>query len=201
MQARSGLLVRSALVALWLLACADSTGLEVVSVTVSPGSSTIMVGQAQQYSATLWNANGKTVPGRAIAWLEWRSTHPDVATVDADGLVKGLRAGTATIRATSGGLSGNAKIIIAPLPIASLAIKARAPSVLERHTLKLSAMAYDSTGRELTGRAFSWKALDAKVATVDDTGLVTAVAPGRARIAANSGGKSSLATSSSLRQT
>jgi hypothetical protein len=55
-------------------------------------------------------------------------------------------------------------------------------------THQFVAVALDSAGSELAGRTMSWSSSDATVATVDTSGLATAVAPGAAMIVATSEG-------------
>jgi hypothetical protein len=84
----------------------------VASVTVSPASPTITVGNTTQLTATTFDANGNTLSGRAIAWS---SSNPAVASVSGNGLVTGLVAGgPVTITATSEGKNGTAAVTVAP---------------------------------------------------------------------------------------
>jgi uncharacterized protein YjdB len=85
----------------------------VASVTVSPASASISVGGTQQFTATLRDASGSVLSGRAISWT---SSPVNVATVSANGLVTALLAGTTTITATSEGQSGTATATVTALP-------------------------------------------------------------------------------------
>jgi uncharacterized protein YjdB len=81
----------------------------VASVTVSPASPSLLLGATQQLAATLTDAFGNTLSGRAVTWT---SSDPAVATVGNYGLVTGVVAGTATITATSEGKSGTAAVTV-----------------------------------------------------------------------------------------
>jgi len=86
----------------------------VASVTVSPNSASLLVGATVQLGATLKDANGNTLAGRAVTWA---SSNPAVATVTASGgLVAGMAIGTATITATSEGKDGSATVAVAVPP-------------------------------------------------------------------------------------
>src|SRR5439155_1490879 len=86
----------------------------VASVAVTPGSATIQVGQTQQLAATLKDASGNTLSGRAVSWT---SSNPSVASVSGSGLVTGLAAGSAVITAMSEGKTGTATLtVVAPPP-------------------------------------------------------------------------------------
>ncbi len=55
-------------------------------------------------------------------------------------------------------------------------------------TLQLSATARDASGNAITGKTFTWSSSDANVATVNPSGLVTAVANGSVTITASTDG-------------
>jgi uncharacterized protein YjdB len=82
----------------------------VASVSLSPASAIIQVGQTVQLTATPLDANGVPLTGRPITWA---SSAPAVAPVGG-GLVSGIATGLATITATSGGASGSAAITVNP---------------------------------------------------------------------------------------
>src|SRR5204863_239008 len=90
------------------------TTVPVASVAVTPASATIQVGQTQQLAATLKDASGNTLSGRAVSWS---SSNSSVASVSSSGLVTGIAAGSAVITATSEGKSGRATLtLVAPPP-------------------------------------------------------------------------------------
>jgi hypothetical protein len=78
----------------------DSTGSTppVATVTVAPNPASVAEEATVQLSATLKDANGNTLTGRSITWS---SDATSVATVDGNGLVTGVAAGSATVTATS----------------------------------------------------------------------------------------------------
>src|SRR2546428_7839658 len=83
----------------------------VASVSVSPASAGIPLGQWVQLTATLLDANGLPLSGRSITWA---SSAPAMAAVSTGGLVTGVAGGTATIIATSEGKSGTATVTVTP---------------------------------------------------------------------------------------
>jgi hypothetical protein len=86
----------------------------VASLTVSPASAGVGVGQLLQLAAILKDASGSTLNRRPITWT---SSAPLLATVDGSGLVTGVLAGTATITAMSEGQSDFATVaVVAALP-------------------------------------------------------------------------------------
>ncbi len=90
----------------------DPTGpgtIPVASVEVTPAADTVLPTQTTLLQATLRDANGNILPGRAVSWS---SDAEGVAVVNDTGLVTGAGAGTATITATSEGQSGQAVISV-----------------------------------------------------------------------------------------
>jgi uncharacterized protein YjdB len=81
----------------------------VATITVSPSSASVSVGSTQQYTATLRDANGNTLTGRAVAWS---SSNETVATVSSSGLVTAVSAGSSTIMASSEGKDGTASLTV-----------------------------------------------------------------------------------------
>lgn len=84
---------------------------EPTAVAVSPSTDSIRIGGSTQLMATVSpdDATNKDV--------EWTSSNNEVATVDENGLVKGVSAGNATITATTvfGGVTGTASITVSEL--------------------------------------------------------------------------------------
>ena len=86
---------------------------QVASVTATPATGRIQVGETVQLSATPKDASGNSLTGRLVTWA---TSSGVVATVSASGLVTGAGAGTATITAVSEGRSGTATATVAPTP-------------------------------------------------------------------------------------
>ena len=85
----------------------------VATVTVSPANAGVFIGSVQQFTATLKDASGTVLTGRAVTW---GSSSPTIAGVSVTGLVTGLLAGTSTITATSEGRSGSASLTVSVVP-------------------------------------------------------------------------------------
>src|SRR5690606_22058868 len=78
---------------------------------VSLTSRAIVLDVPYRLIASIKNAKGKEIAGETATWT---TSDEGVATVDADGYVTGLElGGTATITATSGGISGTATVLVA----------------------------------------------------------------------------------------
>jgi len=89
---------------------------EVVSVTVSPASASVVAGKTTQLAATANKTDGSPVSG---ASMSWGSSNLAIATVSPTGLVTGVAPGSVVITATSSDVRGQASITVTPAPIAS----------------------------------------------------------------------------------
>src|SRR6185437_12906075 len=96
--------------------------------------------------------------------------------------------------ATSEGKSGTSSITVLPVPVASVTVVLSPSSITAVGTSQATATTLDSHGGVLSGRAVAWSSSNTAVATVSQTGLVTAVAVGSASIVATSEGQTGSAT-------
>ena len=159
----------------------------VASLTLSPASSTMLAGESQQLTAVAKDADGAALPGRVVTWT---TSAPTVATVSSTGFVIALTPGMATITATSEGKSATASITVTAVPVAAVTVVPSAATVAVKQSAQLLARVVDSSGAVLNGRPVSWSSDTPSIVTVDNNGVVTAVATGAARITATAEGKS-----------
>ena len=157
------------------------------TVEIAANSGSVIVGQAMTLVATTKDVQGATLTGRTIAWS---SSNASIATVQSNGLVGGIAAGTATITATSEGKSGSVTITVSSVPVSTVDVTILSNTVAPNATQQASAVLRDAAGQVLGGRAVAWSSSNAAVATVSAVGLVGGVAPGTATITATSEGKS-----------
>lgn len=155
-------------------------------ITVTPATSVLTaLGQTVRLAATVRDGNGNPI---ANADVRWSSSDPAVATVDQSGLVTAVKRGTCTISATTGGVTGRARISVEPPSPASVAITPDGFSLKAiGQTVQFRAVVRDQYGAVIPGAALSWSTSDASVAAVDSTGLATAAGRGMAVISAKAG--------------
>jgi uncharacterized protein YjdB len=180
--------------ALALLSCSGETvGPEgqVRSVSVSPDSAMVRVGETVTLQATVYGPDGQVLTTPKVFW---NTENPAVVTVSEDGVVTGMGLGTARVAASAAGRSGFATITVRPPPVASVAVTPPSATIDLGRTITLHATTYDALGHELSGRPVSWSSDHANVAAVDQNGVVTGVGGGTATITATSEGKSGTAT-------
>src|SRR5439155_193222 len=162
----------------------------VSSVTVSPASATVQVGQTVQLTATPKDASGNPLTGRAVTWS---SSNTAVASVDGNGLVTGGTSGSATITATSEGQSGTSSITVSGVAVSSVTVTPASANLPVGQTVQLTATPKDANGNPLTGRMVTWSSSNNSVASVTSSGLVSGGAAGSATITATSEGQSGTA--------
>jgi uncharacterized repeat protein (TIGR01451 family) len=101
--------------ALLVLACTSESvvGVTVGSVSVSPASTTLLVGEARSLSAEVRDERGALIPGTGVSWS---STDASVVSVTPGGIAEGLAQGDAQVRATVDGVTGSATVTVEPGP-------------------------------------------------------------------------------------
>ncbi|MBS2023920.1 MAG: Ig-like domain-containing protein [Deltaproteobacteria bacterium] len=146
------------------------------------------VGATLQLTAHAFDAANVEIPGLPYSWSSSTST---VATVDAStGLVTATGNGTTTITAHAFGAAGTA-VITVQQAVSSITVTAHGGAsttlVSLGDTLQLDGAALDANGHAVAGASLTWSSTTSSVATIDDSGLVTAVANGITRLQAHSG--------------
>ena len=150
----------------------------VSSVKIRPSGATLTIGQTTSLAAEISpsNATDKSVT--------WSSADESVARVDQNGFVTTVGVGQTKITATaSNGKDRSVTIKVKPVYVASVTVSGDRDTVLAgvagKNTAQLSAsiQPLDATIQEI-----EWKTSNARVATVDQNGLVTAVGEGHATI-------------------
>lgn len=119
----------------------------------------------------------------------WSSSNNDIASVDNKGEVTAVGPGTATITATANDGSGKAascRITVnepytppAIVHVTGISLDRKTATIKKGSILQLSATVTPSNADDKTVR---WESSNTDVASVDDNGEVTAIAPGTATI-------------------
>lgn len=174
------MVIAAAAMALSLAGC----GVDISSIGL-PSDVVIEKGETQQlqieYSADDKATEEKIAEAAEKLTLEWTSSNEDVATVDENGMVTAVGAGeadiTASIKDANISSTTHVKVVILPTDV-------DAPDALELYTngenekeLNAKIVPEDATEVKL-----AYTSSDESVATVDENGLVTAVADGECTI-------------------
>lgn len=126
----------------------DPSTVDVTGVTLEPTSQTMSINETFALKATVAPADA-TDKG-----ISWSSSAPDIASVDTKGNVKALKAGTATITATTndGGFTATCNIIVSvPTGIEDILsgtrVYAQDGSIVLEPTITIQVLVSDMTGR------------------------------------------------------
>ena len=165
------------------------TPASLVSVSVTPATATVQLGQGASLVVKGTYSDGSVVDLSSTAL--WTSSAPAVATVIANtGAVKAVSVGSATITATTGGKSASTVVTVPAASLVSVAVTPASGSVAVG-----SSQAYVATGTYSDGSTVnltptaSWISGSTAVATVLNTGIATGQSVGTAVITASSAGK------------
>ena len=150
----------------------------VSGVAFTEPSVTLYTSQTYQLQA---NVRPATATDKAVTWA---TSNPSVVTVNASGVVTAVGAGAAVVTVTTrdGGFKDTCTIsVISKVDVSGIGIGHTAVTVAKDGTWAIDAVVYPSNA---SNKAIHWKSNAPKVASVDDTGLVTGVAAGTAVITA-----------------
>ena len=159
----------------------DNTDLSVVipvtGISLNKTSTTIGRGETETLTAIVEpDGTGSTV--------EWTSSNPSVASVEQNGEVTAVSAGTATITATAGGKSASCEVTV-NVPLKGITINGNQTSIRKGTTTQLS-VTFDPEDTT-DNKTISWSSDDPEIASVDQNGRVTAIADGSTTIRARAG--------------
>ena len=172
-----------------VVGCGEDTpisppGLVSTEVIVSPASATLAsLGDTARIAATVLDQNGQVI---SVA-VSWASSAPTVASVDGSGLVTAVGNGGATVTARSGTAVGSAALTVEQVIAAVQVSPGSARLLAVGDTVRLTAEVVDGNGHSVAAAAIAWSSSDEAVASVDGSGLVTAVGNGGATVTARSG--------------
>ena len=93
---------------------------------------------------------------RADDRVSWRSSAPNVARVDADGMIVGAAAGRATLTGTSGGASVAVPVEVAAVQVASVELEPARVEARQGDVVRFRVVAKDARGGTVEGLSTSW---------------------------------------------
>lgn len=172
--------ILAVVMALSMTACDNSSGgdAQVDSIDIQ---STLAIDVGEKYTLQV-----SLEPFGVQTNVSWKSSNTSVATVDGNGEVKGIAQGSSVIRATAGGKSANCVVTVTDPNLATVNVTkvefekgVVSLDVDGSETLKVTITPENATDKTLT-----WKSNKPDIATVDNEGVVTAVAAGNAIITA-----------------
>ncbi len=156
------------------------------SIAVTPANPTITKGATQQFTATGTYSNSSTA--NITSQVTWVSGTTSVATITSGGLATGVAAGSSTITATLGSVSGNTKLMVSAPTLTSIAVTPANPTITKGATQQFTATGtYSNSSTANITSQVTWVSGTTSVATITSGGLATGVAAGSSTITATLG--------------
>jgi uncharacterized protein YjdB len=115
---------------------------------------------------------------------DWRSSAPQVASVDNTGRVMALTPGTADITVTVGTLSATTRVTVLDDPILAVLVEPTLSTILVGQQVVFRATGFRASGTPVTNAQVTWRSDDPTIATIDSQGTATGIAAGAALIVA-----------------
>ena len=157
----------------------EKKGIPVNKVTLNKTTQTLEIGSEVTLVATVSPSNATNKK------LTWSSSNSEVATVDQNGKVKAVKAGTSSITVTTedGGKKATCAVTVNNKAVSTITLNKSSLSLKETQTAQLTATISPANA---TDQTLTWTSSNNSVAVVDKTGKVTALKAGTATITAKS---------------
>jgi plastocyanin len=159
----------------------------VTRIDIEPLKASLVVGSSARLSATARSAEGNP---RSDALITWTSSMPEVATVDAAGVVTALAPGKSILSATAGSGNGNVTVNVVNSSLAGLSIDPRTTTARTGDVVRFNVRALSG---QADNAAVRWT-VTGPAATIDSDGGFVADFPGSYVITAASGTQEAIAS-------
>ncbi len=159
----------------------------VTRIDIQPVKAPLVVRATTKLSATARSSEGNP---RTDVSINWTSSKPDVATVDAAGVVTAISPGQATISASSGSGSGSVNVMVVKSSLSGLSIDPRSTNARTGDVVRFNVRAKSG---QADNNAVRWTVSGA-AATIDADGGFVAELPGSYVITAASGPQEAVAS-------
>ena len=139
-------------------------------------------GSTKTITAVVKDQKGRIMQNQNITWI---SSDESVATVT-NGRIQAISEGKAIITGISGELQDTVEVNVGKLNPMQITLTGQ-EAVYETTSIQLKAEVFDQYNQKILSPTITWTSSDANIATVDTTGKVLGVKPGRVIITAKSG--------------
>ncbi len=154
------------------------------SISIAPANFEVPVNGSVRVVGTAFDKDGNTIGNRTIRFSSSNST---IATITADGLVIGVSPGSTIIAGEVDDARGETTVTVVP-EVPSSILVTPSPVTLRRNNVRqFTAVPRNASGTAITGLTITWQSSNSSIASVTQSGQVTAVAPGNVVIAASVG--------------
>lgn len=169
-----------------------SAATNLASIAVAPAGSSLPVNTSQQYTATGTYNDGSSRDLTAL--VNWQSSSTATATINAAGVATGVAAGSTTISASLGNVSGSTTLSVTAPTINSIVVTpdglTLGMGISEQYTA--TAIYSDGSTQDLVS-GVTWSSSNPSVATIGSSGLLATVGAGSTTITAQVGSVSDTA--------
>ncbi|TVR50714.1 MAG: hypothetical protein EA421_16720, partial [Gemmatimonadales bacterium] len=160
---------------------------EAVSLHVSaPRTSLTSLGETVQLAVEARDSDGNVVVAPS---LNWTSSDTNVVSVNSSGRVIANAVGTALIAVVVACCTGDQVSISVTQEVASVDVSPSSASMEAGSTRQFTAEARDANGNPIPAVSFEWSSTQQAVASVNSSGVVSALADGSAGIRAEASGR------------
>lgn len=137
---------------------------EVSGISLDKSEATIGIGELLELNATVTpaEATSKTI--------DWTSSDKSVATVDANGIVKGVKDGEATITAAAGGKEAKCKVTVVNNNVVSIAFTGASAEAKVVEAGSQESIAVEFTPKNPNNKDLTWTSSNTELATVEASG-------------------------------
>jgi uncharacterized protein YjdB len=156
----------------------------IARIQITPASANIGTGSRQQFIARAFNASGQELTG---VIFRWQSSATAVATIDENGLATAQSPGTTQLRASARGVTSQPAtltVFFQAQVLTRIEVTPATANAPPGGQQQFTARGLDQNGNEIAGLQFAWSSTNVTVATVDQSGLATALSLGTTQIRA-----------------
>lgn len=162
--------------------CEYTVKAPLTSIELNNGENDLSLVKGQNKNISIKYNPENTTDSKAVTWA---SSDETVATVDGNGKVKAIKAGTTTITATStvsDRITDTVTLTVTEIPLNSITFEQADDTMLRWDDMQLTVIY--SPEDTTDDKVVTWESSDENIATVDENGLVTALKEGTVTITA-----------------
>jgi hypothetical protein len=158
-------------------------------VTPSVASVRLAPGQRYRLDARVYSRTGDERSGERVTWS---SATPNVATIDADGMVTALAAGRAAVTAKAGAAEVRVPVEVVAQRVAALTLEPARIDARQGDVIRFRATGRDAQGSAIRDLSTSWSFSPGE-GMIDQQGAFVGYEPGEYVVTATQGGRSATA--------
>ena len=156
----------------------------VTYLSVSPGRSSIALGQSTSFRVVANYSDGTTED--VTASCSWTALNPTIATINASGVASSVSVGTTTIVAIAEGRTGTASLIVSKAALTAISvISPGSPIPLGQSAQFKAEGTYTDKSVEDISDQVTWSAASPSVAAISSTGLALSKTVGTTQVTAS----------------